>query len=337
MSSFKKSVSVLVVLLIVLLCFVGCKSDGEKVTPTAEPTKKIDINIATLKGPTGMGMIKVVDDASNKLTANNYNFTFETDPTEISAQLINGSIDIAAIPTNLALNLFNKTNGKIQLAALNTLGVLYVLEKGDTIQSIQDLQGATISSSGEAAVPEYVMDFILKANNVNCTINYLSEHTEVVAQAVAGNSNIIILPEPFVTTLLSKNLGFRIALNITNEFDNASRINNMNDAVLSMGCLVVNTEFAANNKEAVNAFLAEYKTSVEYVNANISAASELIAKYEIVGSAAIASSAIPNCNIVYIDGTEMKTSIADFYQLLFNSNPASVGNKLPSDAFYYLG
>ncbi len=313
----------IVPLLIVLAVFMTACTKADK-------QDKTTINVAALKGPTGMGMIKLIDDAEKGSTKNEYNITLAGSPDEITGKIVSGEIQIAALPINLAANLYNKTNGKIQLLALNTLGVLYVLEKGEEINSVSDLEGRKIFATGQGATPEYVLDYILKKNNINAEVEYKTEHSELAALALSGNADIVMLPEPFVTNVLSKDAGFRIALDLTEEFEKVSE-----GTILSMGCIVVNKEFADKNRQAVNNFIDEYKASTEFVNNNISEASELIVKHGILASKELAEKAIPNCNIVFIDGSEMEQKIKGFYELLNEYNPNSIGGKLPGDDFYY--
>ncbi len=287
----------IVPLVIVLAMFMTACTKADK-------QDKTTLNVAALKGPTGMGMIKLIDDADKGNTKNEYKITLAGSPDEITGKIVSGEIQIAALPINLAANLYNKTNGKVQLLALNTLGVLYVLEKGEEINSVSDLEGKKIFATGQGATPEYILDYILKENNVNADVEFKTEHSELAALALSGNADIVMLPEPFVTNVLSKEAGFRVALDLTEEFERVS-----DGTVLSMGCIVVNKEFAEKNKQAVKDFLDEYKASTEFVNNNISEASDLIAKYGILASKELAEKAIPNCNIVFIEGGEMEQKI----------------------------
>lgn len=311
-------------------------------TPTPEPTQaaRTKINIAALKGPTGIGMVKLMEDAATDTTQNDYAFTLAGSPDEVVGKLTSGEVDVAAVPTNLAAVLYKKTNGKVQLAALNTLGVLYILENGDSIHSVADLKGKTIVASGQGATPEYALNFILKANGIDpekdVTVEYKAEHAEAVTLAVTGKADVILLPEPNVTAALAKKPELRVALDLTQAWAEAGEKVGIGDSVISMGCIVVRSEFAAENPDAVAAFMQEYKASTQFVNANIEEAAALVEKYEILPSAAIAAKAIPNCNIVFIDGQAMKAQVSNFYQVLFDANPSSVGGTLPDDAFYYI-
>lgn len=309
-------------------------SSTEPSSQTSSAAEKTTIKLATLKGPTGLGMLKLMSDSDAKTSANSYAFTLVASPDEIVSKISTGEVDVAAVPTNLAATLYNKTNGKVQLAAINTLGVLSVLSNGENIQSIKDLKGKTIYASGQGSTPEYALNYILKQNGLevgkDVTVKYVTEHAELATQMIAGKVKLAVLPEPFVTQVTVKNNKVKIALDLTKEWNTVAG----EKSVLTMGCLIVRKDFAEKNKAAFDAFLSEYKASAAYTVSNIADAASLSEKYGIM-PAAIAKKAIPNCNIVYIDGAEMKSKIPDFLNVLFQANPKSVGGKLPGEDFYY--
>ncbi len=290
------------------------------------------INVYALKGPTGIGLVKVMNDNDGT-----YNFTLAGAPDEVTAAVINGDADIAAVPTNLAATLYNKTQGKVQLVALNTLGVLHILTKDEGIQSLSDLEGKTIYATGQGSTPEYVLNYILEANGLadKVTVEYMAEHAELATQAAAGMVDIAMLPEPNVTSVLSQNADYRIALDVTELFNQAAADKGEN-AVLSMGCVIVNKDWAAANADKLATFMGAYAESVEFVNTNVDEASQMVEAQSIIPKAAVAKKAIPNCHIVFIDGEEMMTQIAPFFQVLHNANPKSVGGALPAEDFYYI-
>lgn len=336
-----KLISSIAIIIILFVAITSCNNQKSVSTNTNSPSStiaKININVAALKGPTGMGMVMLMEDSAQNKTSNNYNFTIAGSPDEIVGKISSGEIQIAAIPSNLAASLYNKTNGKIQIAAINTLGVLYVLEKGNTINSVTDLKGKTIGATGQGSTPEYILNYILQVNGLSkdtdVTIDYKTEHSELATLAISGKADIVMLPEPFVTTVLLKDPSYRIALNLTDEFKKASEKAGDTNSILSMGCLVVSKAFAQNNKEALNSFLDEYKASANYANSNKKDAAVLIEKYEIA-TAAIAEKAIPTCNIVFIEGNEMINSIKGFYDILYKTDPKSLGGALPDANFYY--
>lgn len=312
-------------------------TDEATATPTNEPvnTEKMDISIAALKGPTAMGMVKVLKDASNGETANNYNFTIAGAADEITAQLISGDIQIAAVPCNLASVLYNKTQGGIKVAGINTLGVLYVVESGDSIQSVSDLKGKTIYSTGKGTTPEYTLNYLLSSAGIDptkdVTIEYKSEATEVAAILSEEENAIAMLPQPFVTTVMMQNEKVRIALDVTKEWENLSD----DGSSVVTGVVVVNTKFLEENKEAVDAFLEEYANSVAYVNENVDEAANLVEEFDIV-KAPVAKKAIPYCNITLIQGDAMKEKISGYLNVLYDQAPNSVGGALPADDFYYV-
>jgi NitT/TauT family transport system substrate-binding protein len=309
------------------------ENTGKTTVQTA--ANKIDINIAALKGPTSMGMVKIMKDAEEDTTANNYKFTIHGTPDEVSTGLLKGEIDIAAIPCNLASVLYNKTEGKIKMAGINTLGVLYIVETGDNINKVEDLDGMTIYSTGLGATPQYTLNYLLAAYGIDpekdVDIEYKSEATEVAALLSKSENAVAMLPQPYVTTVMMNNDKMRIALNITDEWNAVST----DGSSVVTGVVVARSEFLKNNKDAFDAFMKEYEASAVYTNDNVEDASVLVEKYGIL-KAAVAKKAIPNCSITLIQGDDMKKKVGGYLSALYNQNPKAVGGKLPTDDFYYI-
>ena len=332
-----KLLPLLLALLLLLSLFAAC-SDNQTDSGSSSATSDTDttdteadnytLRIGTLKGPTGMGMAKLISD-------NNQNKTKEISlfgaPEDLSAALISGSLDVAAVPVNLAAVINKKTNGDYLVAAINTLGVLYIVENGETLTSLADLQGKTLYATGQGSTPEYMLNYILEKNGLKdkVTVEWKTEHSELATLVASGEVQYAMLPEPHVTTTLTKNSSLRAAINLTEEWDKVS------EGQAVQGCLVVSKKVVDEHKTVLDAFLDEYKASVEFVNNNISDAAAMIADIGIVGAAAVAEKAIPRCNIVYIDGDAMVTSLTEFYTVLFNANTASVGGTLPNESLYY--
>ena len=315
----------LTLILAIMLILVSC---GTTTAPA-------DINVAVIKGPTGVGMAELMEKNSEGKALNNYTFTLASGPDEIVPKVATGEVDIAAVPTNLAAVLSKKTEGKVKMLAVNTLGVLHILENGESVSSIADLKGKTIWSTGQGANPEYILRKILTENGLDpdkdVTIEFVGANDELVAALVSGKATIAMVPEPAATTVLSKVEGLRRALDVNAEWDKLGL-----DCSLMMGCVIVRSEFLENNEAAVKNFLKEYKESIDYCS-DAAAAAQLCEKFEIIPAAAVAEKAIPNCNLTYVDGKDMKDKITGYFQILFDYNPASVGGELPSDSFYYLG
>ena len=290
------------------------------------------VNVVALKGPTGIGMVQMMDENDGT-----YAFTLAGAPDEVVAAIASGAADIAAAPTNLAASLYNKTDGNVQLLALNTLGVLHILEKGDGVKTAADLSGRTLYATGQGAVPEYVLNYILSQNGLEGKVNveYKAEHSELATLAAAGQVDLVMLPEPNVTSVLMNNADFREALDVTELFGEAAEKDGKAGTALSMGCVIVRRDFAERHPERVAAFLDDYKASVDFVNGDVDAASALVEAQGILPKAAVAKRAIPNCHIVFVEGEEMKAQIEPFFEMLLDANPASVGGKLPADDFYY--
>lgn len=293
---------------------------------------KLDIAVAALKGPTAIGMIQVMDNAEKGEASNNYTFTLAGTADEISPKIASGELQMAAVPCNLASVLYNNTQGGVKIAAINTLGVLYIVETGEEIQTVEDLKGRTIYSTGKGTTPEYTLNELLQSAGLDpekdVTIEYKSEASEVAAILSETDDAVAMLPQPFVTTAMMNNDRIRIALDVTKEWEALKE-----GSTVVTGVLVVNSAFAEEHPEAVAAFLEEYQASTDFVNSNVADAAALVEKFDIV-KAAVAQKAIPYCNITLITGDEMQEKASAYLDVLFAQNPKSVGGTLPDDAFY---
>ena len=283
--------------------------------------------VVALKGPTAMGLVKLMKDDE---TAGAYDFTIAAAVDEVTPMLVKGEADIACVPANLASVLYNNTEGAVRVIAINTLGVLYIVENGDSVHSVKDLAGRTIYASGKGATPEFALNYILSGNGIDpeqdVTIEWKSEHAECLNALLADESGIAMLPQPFVTTAQMKAEGLRVALDLTAEWDA--------DSSMITGVAVARSAFIDENPDAVGAFLDGYRASVEYVNANTDDAAALVGGYDIVPEP-VAKAALPACNITFIEGDEMREKLSGYLAVLFDAEPKSVGGKLPEDDFYF--
>ena len=329
----KKITVLLISLLLVLPLVVGCSTTEDPLevpkVETQEPKTAEVTKVIALKGPTGMGMAKLISDNDEK-----YSFELTNMPDAVSSALLSNTVDIAALPTNLASVLYNKTEGKVKVIALNTLGVLHIVNSDGTISDISDLKGKTIGATGQASTPEYILRYILKENGIDpdndVTINFYTDHAELATQMISGNITIGMLPEPQVSTVLMKNENCKAVIDLTKEWEKISP-----ESALVQGCIVVREEFLKEYPDSVKNFLEEYKASVEFANTS-EEAPKTVADLGIVGSEAIAKKAIPNANICYIDSSNnMKEKLSGFLKVLFDANAKSVGGALPDDNFYY--
>ena len=316
---------------IVAGCSTGNNTDKENKTEQFKQYLSTDINIGCMKGPTGIGMIKLLSDSDNKKTVHTYNYTIAGTADEISTKLIKGDLDIAAVPCNLASVLYNKTEGEIVTVAINTLGVLYIVEAGDTVKSVGDLKGKTIYSTGQGTTPEYTLRFLLSSAGLDpdkdVDIQYKSEAPEVLASLTKKSDAVAMLPQPYTTVALNSNESFRIALDVTEEWEK------INEGTVVTGVLVARRSFIEKNKNAFSAFLDEYKSSTVFANEHIEETASLLESFDIF-KAAIAKKAIPYCNVTYITGDEMKQKALSYLKVIFDENPAAVGGKLEEGMFY---
>lgn len=331
-----KRLSALMLAMLLLLSFAACGGNdgGEDSDVTDAPEtnyeREVKTKIAALNGPTGLGLAEIKADRSYA-----YDVEYYSDPQEVGPLLIKGEVDIAALPLNMAANLYKKTDGKIKMLAINTLGVLHVLSKDDSIKSVADLRGKTVYSSGQGATPEYIVNYILRKNGLepgkDVTIEYKTAHNELATLAVEGSVDICILPEPFASKVLAKNESYKRVLDLTAEWGKVS------SAKLAQGCLVARADYIEQNPEIIKEFMSFYEASVNFVNNENNAGAVFLAKNGYFDTPQLAADTIPNCNIVFITGEEMKKTATENFTVLFEANPASVGGEIPADALYYLG
>ena len=301
---------------------------------TAAPLSVTEpLRIAGLKGPTTMGLVNLLSMEQAGTAAMDYDLQLYGAADEIVPLLIKGELDMAAIPANLAATLYQKTSGGIQAVAVNTLGVLYVVEQGDTVHSMADLKGRTILSTGKGTTPEYVLRYLLTANGLDpdkdVDIQYYSEATEVTAQMAATQDAIAVLPQPYVTAAGLKDDTLRVALDLTAEWDKVA------DTQLITGVTVVRKAYAEEHPDVVAAFLADYAQSVNTANTDLDGTAALCEEQGVVAKAAIAKKALPNCNIVCLTGEELKADVSGYLQVLYDADPAAVGDTLPGEDFYW--
>ena len=301
---------------------------------TAAPLSATEpLRIAGLKGPTTMGLVNLLSMEQAGTAAMDYDLQLYGAADEIVPLLIKGELDMAAIPANLAATLYQKTSGGIQAVAVNTLGVLYVVEQGDTVHSMADLKGRTILSTGKGTTPEYVLRYLLTANGLDpdkdVDIQYYSEATEVTAQMATTQDAIAVLPQPYVTAAGLKDDTLRVALDLTAEWDKVA------DTQLITGVTVVRKAYAEEHPDVVAAFLADYAQSVNAANTDLDGTAALCEEQGVVAKAAIAKKALPNCNIVCLTGEELKADVSRYLQVLYDADPAAVGGTLPGEDFYW--
>ena len=310
-------------------------SEGSATTAASEP---VSVRAAALKGPTAMGLVRFMSetDAGN-LADNDYSFQIVASADEVTPLIAKSEVDIAAVPANLASVLYNKTEGAVRVVAVNTLGVLYVCELGDEVNTVSDLRGRTIYSAGKGATPQYALEYVLRQAGLDpdsdVTIEWKSEHAECVAALAEGAGAVAMLPQPFVTTAQAKNDQIRVALDLNREWESACKAAGQK-ARLITGVAVVRSEFADAHPEAVDAFLDHYRESVEYVNGNVGEAAKLVAGYGIVPET-VAAKALPACNITFVAGQDMRDQLSGYLEILHGQNAQAVGGSLPGDDFYY--
>ncbi len=302
----------------------GC---GQKETET------VTIRIGSLKGPTSMGLVSLMDQTKNGEAGQNYEFTMAAAADEINAAFLKGDLDIVLIPANVASVLYHKTEGQIAVVDINTLGVLYLLESKETVSSVADLAGRTVYLPGKGTTPDYALQYLLEENGVEIgevDLQYKSEAAEVISALSEEPDALGLLPQPAATTACMQQKDLRIALDLTEEWDKVTM-----DSSLVTGVTAVRREFLEQNEAAVQAFVQDHMESAQFANENVEEAAELVAALEIVPKASVAAQAIPYCNITCLTGKDLRTALSGYLDVLAGQNPEAVGGKVPSDDFYY--
>ncbi len=322
----KNKVAVIVSMVLSVLLLAGC---------AAQASKAADIRIGSLKGPTSMGLVYLMDQAEKGEAANHYEFKMAAAADELLPSMISGDLDIVLVPANVASVLYNKTQGGVTVIDINTLGVLYMVSGDTAIQSMEDLKGKTIYLTGKGTTPDYVLQYLLTENGLttdDVALEYKSEATEVAAVLAEDTAAVGVLPQPFVTAACAQNENLSVVLDLTKEW---SDVQGEGGSSLVTGVTVVRNVFLQENSAAVDKFLEEHKASAAYANENVEEAAELVAAAGIIEKAQVAVKAMPKCNITYIDGEDMKTALSGYLEVLYGQDPASVGGSLPGDDFYY--
>lgn len=304
------------------------------VSGTSFAAQSAPVRVAALNGPTGMGLAKLMKEAES---SGEYEFTLAGAADMIVPKLVKGELDMACVPANLASILYKNTNGQVSVLAVNTLGVIYIVERGDTIHSVEDLKGRTVYASGKGSTPEYALNYLLDMHgldvNEDLNVEYKSEHAECLTALIQDENAVAMLPQPFVTVAQSKKDDIRIALDFSNEWDKLQEGSETPSGMIT-GVVVARRAFVEANPDKVDKFLNDYAASVQYVNENVADAAKLIGEYGIVAQD-VAEKAIPYCNIVCITGAEMKTKLSGYLTVLANQNPEAVGGQVPGEDFYY--
>jgi len=315
----------------------GAAASGESASGQSASGDGTAIRVGGLKGPTTMGLVKLMDDAQNGTAKNAYEFTMVTAADELTAMVAGGKVDIALLPANVASVLYNKTNGKISVIDINTLGVLYLVSSDTSIETVEQLKGKTVYLTGKGTTPEYAFRYLISAAGLSdddVTLEFKSEAAEVASVLAEDPSSIGLLPQPFVTSALMQNDKLSIIMDLTAEWDKAQA--DGEGSRLVTGVTIVNNDFLAEHGDQVNTFLAEHEASIAFTESDPDKTAELIAAAGIVPKAPVAKKALPYCNITFLSGDEMKTALSGYLKVLFDQNPASVGGTLPDDAFYYM-
>ena len=337
MKKVRAIVSLLLALTLALsLTACGGQANSEPEQPeTQEELTAAEINLYVLSGPTGIGAMNLWAASDAGETKNTYHITMPGANDEVVAALSKGDADIAAVATNLAATLYNKTDGGVTVLAVNTLGVLSLLSNGQEAATVSELKGKTIYAPGQGANPEYILRYVLRGNGLDpdkdVTLRFVGEGSELLTVWQSDPEAVILAPQPVATSILMQNENAKTLFDMTEEWDKIAG----DDSTLMMGCVIVRNEFLQANPGAVELFLQEYAASIEKAQSDVEGTAALCQQYGLIPKAALAQKAIPSCGLTFVTGAEMKTGLSGYLQVMFDANPKSVGGTLPGDNFYY--
>ena len=326
MKKMKKLILITISVFLAMALFAGC---GKK-------EEAPGLRIGGMKGPTSMGLLFMKEEAENGENPEGYTFTMVTGADELLPMMIKGELDIALVPANVAAILYQKTEGGVAVIDINTLGVLYMVSGDGEIGQPEDLRGKTIYLTGKGTTPDYVLHYILKENGLqegDYTLEYKSEPTEVAALLAEKPEAVGLLPQPFVTVACAQNENLQVVMDMNEQW---SLLQGEGGSRMVTGVTVVRREILDAYPEAVETFLQNHKDSTKAINEDTEKGAELVVTAGIIGKAPIAQKAIPNCNITYIDGAEMKQALSGYMEVLFEQDATAVGGKLPEEDFYYV-
>lgn len=328
----KKRMAWLLAGLLFLGALTGCGNNKED----GAPSTRTEIRIGSLKGPTSMGLVWLMDRQEQGLAQNEYTFTMEATADMLLPQVISGELDMVLVPANVASVLYHKTEGGVSVIDINTLGVLYLVSADQSISRMEDLKGRTIYLTGMGTTPDFVLQYLLAENGIalsDVTLEYKAEAAEAAAYLAENPEAVGLLPQPYVTALSIQNPDIVTVLDMTAEWEN---VQGESGGMPVTGVTVVRNEFLTAHPDAVAAFLEEHRESADYANENVSEAAALVERFGIVEKAAVAEKALPYCNIICLTGAEMQAALSGYLSVLSGFDASFIGGGVPEDAFYYL-
>lgn len=296
-------------------------------------SEAVNLRVATLRGPTGMGMVQLMEQGPAIAKGVTASYEIVGTPEVMVSRILGGDVDFASLPVNLAAKLYN-SGVAYKLAAVNVLGVLYLVSDQTDVHSVRDLKGKTVYLTGKGANPDFLLRYVLSRNGLepgkDVTLDFRYDQVELSSLMIAGRVHLALLPEPFVTQVVEKNPRDKVVL----RFEDAWKAALGRDVPLPQGCIVVRAKTELAHPQAVREFLDAYHKSVEWVNSDHIQAGTLIAKYKMGLGAKAAASAIPRMSLVYQPANQARSSVEEFLSVLLHFAPQSIDGRLPDSGFY---
>jgi|LGOV01.1.fsa_nt_gb NitT/TauT family transport system substrate-binding protein len=294
---------------------------------------KTFIKVAAPIGSPTLSIIKMFKDSL--MIGSNTEVAYECvkSPDLMASKIMSGEIDIALVPSNLAIKMYNK-GIDYKYAATGVWGVLYIISSED-ITTWEDLKGKEINIIGRGLTPDIVTRYLLKANGLepdkDVKFNYVNGASELAQLFISGESTLSIMPEPMLSKVMMKKCDTKIVLDLQEEW---TKVSGNNDSYPQAGIFIKN-ELIENHPELVEEFLLKYEESIKWVNENPSLAGEYSEEFKTGLNAELVKKAIKRSNISYKNAIDSEKALISYYEVLLNFSPDTIGGKLPDDNFYY--
>ncbi|MDX9846980.1 MAG: MqnA/MqnD/SBP family protein [Tenuifilaceae bacterium] len=308
--------------LLISTIFLGC-NQGSK--------SKDYVTIATLKGPSAMGMIKLID-SLNHTSDKRIRVEILNEPIQVRKMVIDGTADFAILPTTMAAILYNR-GIDYQLAAIPVWGTLYLFGTDTTITAWNMLRGKTINLMGKGMTPDVLFKHLLIENGINPDVDVRLDyrfptHIDLANAVAAGQAKLGVISEPLVSLVMERNSKIKAIFDLNAEWQKVM------DMPIAQTAFLVKGELANANKELVDRILKSYDYSTQWVNQNPDSAAHLIVKYDILPSVEVARKSIPRSNLYFSRVRSIRMEIESYLNVFYQMNPDIVGGRLPDENFY---
>ncbi|HPT20665.1 MAG TPA: ABC transporter substrate-binding protein [Bacteroidales bacterium] len=315
-------------LIILSIAFLisGCGNPGPDTGKTQAFT------IATLKGPSSMGMIRMID-SLKRGSVHKIEVMILNEPIQVRKMMIDGSADFAILPTTMAAIVYNK-GMEYRLVAIPVWGTLYLFGSDTTITRWADLRGKKVNLMARGMTPDVLFRYLLQKNGINpendISLDYtFPTHIDLANAIASGQADLGVISEPLASMAMERNKNLRLIFDLDDEWKKIEGIPITETAFMAKKSVL------KNNRQMVEKLLSSYDASTRWVNQNPDSAAALMVKYDILPNSNVAISSIPRSNLNFVRAKDVKSQIEDYLNVFYNMNPDIIGGKIPDEDFIY--